>query len=53
MDRVDYGCSPANQNVVLDVAESPVTVTQGSFTVPTGPGLGVDVDEDMVRLLLT
>jgi muconate cycloisomerase len=52
MERVDYGCSPANQNVVLDVAESPVTA-QGSFTVPTGPGLGVDVDEDMVRLLLT
>jgi muconate cycloisomerase len=53
MSRVDYGCSPANQNVVQDVTESPITPTNGTFPVPTGPGLGVDVDEDMVRLLLT
>jgi muconate cycloisomerase len=53
MDRVDYGCSPANQNVIQDVTESPVTVTHGSFEVPTGPGLGVEVDEDMVQSLLT
>jgi L-alanine-DL-glutamate epimerase-like enolase superfamily enzyme len=53
MDRVDYGCSPANQGVVQDIAESPITVTGGTFEVPTGPGLGVEVDEDMVRSLLT
>jgi muconate cycloisomerase len=53
MDRVDYGCSPANQNVVQDVTESPVTVTQGSFDVPTGPGLGIEVNDEMVRSLLT
>jgi muconate cycloisomerase len=49
MDRVDYGCSPANQNVVQDITESPITPTHGTFSVPTGPGLGVEVDEDMVR----
>jgi muconate cycloisomerase len=53
MDRVDYGCSPANQNVVQDVTGAPLTAVRGSFEVPSGPGLGVEVDEDMVRSLLT
>jgi glucarate dehydratase len=51
MDRVDYGCSPANQNVVQDVTEFPLTPTDGTFPIPTGPGLGVEVDEDMVKAL--
>jgi muconate cycloisomerase len=53
MDRVDYGCSPANQNVVQDLTESPIRSIGGTFPVPTSPGLGVEVDEDMVRLLLS
>jgi muconate cycloisomerase len=51
MDRVDYGCSPANQGVVLDVSETPITLKDGVFAVPTGPGLGVNVDEGLVRSL--
>jgi L-alanine-DL-glutamate epimerase-like enolase superfamily enzyme len=51
MDRVDFGCSPANQDVTQDVSETPITVTNGQFPVPTGAGLGVEVDEGMVRLL--
>jgi len=51
MDRVDFGCSPANQGVIQDVSETPIIVTDGQFPVPTGPGLGVDVDEGMVRQL--
>jgi len=51
MERVDFGCSPANQGIVLDVTDSPVAVDRGEFAVPAGPGLGVDVDEDMVRRL--
>jgi L-alanine-DL-glutamate epimerase-like enolase superfamily enzyme len=51
MDRVDFGCSPANQGVIQDVSETPIIVTEGVFPVPTGPGLGVEVDEGMVRLL--
>lgn len=51
MDRIDYGCSPANQGVLLDVAESPIGVSNGVYEVPTGPGLGVDVDEGLVRRL--
>lgn len=53
MDRIDYGCSPANQGVVQDITETPITLTTGTFTVPTGPGLGVEVDRDIVRHLLT
>jgi muconate cycloisomerase len=51
MDRVDFGCSPANQGVVQDVTESPITATNGHFAVPTAPGLGVEVDEQMVQRL--
>jgi L-alanine-DL-glutamate epimerase-like enolase superfamily enzyme len=51
MDAVDYGCSPANQGVEQDVARIPLVVTEGTFPVPIGPGLGVDVDEDLVRAL--
>ena len=51
MDRVDFGCSPANQGVVQDVSERPIEVDNGEFTIPTGPGLGLEVDEDLVRRL--
>ena len=51
MDRIDYGCSPANQGVVLDVSETPVALNRGVFEVPTGPGLGVEVDEGMLARL--
>ena len=53
MDRIDFGCSPANQGVTQDVTDNPVTLTNGEFTVPTGPGLGVEVDEGLVRQLAT
>jgi muconate cycloisomerase len=51
MDRIDYGCSPANQGVLLDVSETPIAIEHGVFSVPTGPGLGVEVDESMVKSL--
>jgi L-alanine-DL-glutamate epimerase-like enolase superfamily enzyme len=51
MESIDYGCSPANQGVVLDVSEAPITVEGGSFPVSTAPGLGVEVDEGLVRRL--
>lgn len=51
MDRVDFGCSPANQGVVSDVAEQPIRVDRGVFTVPLGPGLGVEVDEALLAKL--
>jgi muconate cycloisomerase len=51
MERVDFGCSPANQGVVQDVSGDPITLRSGTFTVPDGPGLGFDVDEELVRRL--
>ena len=51
MDRIDFGCSPANQGVILDVSQSPIVLERGEFAVPNGPGLGVEVDEHLVRRL--
>ncbi len=51
MDRVDFGCSPANQGVVADVTEAPIRVDEGVFEVPEGPGLGVEVDEELLAML--
>jgi len=51
METVRYGCSPANQGVVVDVVEDPITVADGVFSVPAGPGLGVSVDERILRRL--
>ncbi len=53
MDRIDFGCSPANQGVVQDVTTDPITVSSGVFPVPTSPGLGVEVDRTLVTRLLT
>jgi muconate cycloisomerase len=51
MDRIDFGCSPANQGVVSDVTEEPIWVDQGVFDVPEGPGLGVHVNEELLAIL--
>ena len=52
MQSIEFGCSPANQGVITDVSHDPVTLERGVFAVPTGPGLGVEVDEDRVRSLV-
>ena len=51
MSDTRFGCSPANQTLVADICADPPTVVDGAYTVPTGPGLGVEVDEDRVRAL--
>lgn len=51
IEAIDFGCSPANQGVVLDVTESPLTVRDGVFAVPDGPGLGIEVDETILGRL--
>ncbi|HET8739439.1 MAG TPA: enolase C-terminal domain-like protein [Acidimicrobiia bacterium] len=48
MESIEFGCSPANQGVVTDVTRSPIAVMNGEFMVPDRPGLGVEVDEDLV-----
>jgi L-alanine-DL-glutamate epimerase-like enolase superfamily enzyme len=33
----------------VDILKSPIVIDNGMTRVPTGPGLGVDVDEDIVK----
>lgn len=44
MSAVDFGCSPGNQGLSGDVTTKPLTIENGHYAVPTGPGLGIDVD---------
>jgi muconate cycloisomerase len=53
MSDTAFGCSPANQGLAADVTADPLTVVDGTFALPTGPGLGVEVDEERVRSLLS
>lgn len=46
-----FGCSPANQTVAADVTHRSMRPVEGSIEVPTAPGLGIQVDEDLVRSL--
>lgn len=48
MDRIEYGCSPGNQGVVLDVSQNPISLSEGGYDVPMGPGLGIEVDQALV-----
>lgn len=34
-----------------DIVQPPITVTDGQMTVPTGPGLGLTIDEDALQAL--
>jgi len=38
-----------NTNVKFDCKTSPLKVVDGKITVPTGPGLGVDIDPDFIN----
>lgn len=49
--RLAYGCSPANQGIAADVTTQPLRVVDGSIQVPTRPGLGIEVDMDLVGAL--
>jgi muconate cycloisomerase len=51
LSGLDYGCSPGNQANAADVTTSPIRMVGGEFAIPAGPGLGVEVDEDLVREL--
>lgn len=44
MGAIDFGCSPGNQGLSGDVTTKPLTIENGHIAVPTGPGLGIDVD---------
>lgn len=46
---LDWGVSVSSQYLADDVLKAPIGFAQGHFTVPSGPGLGIEVDEAKVR----
>jgi muconate cycloisomerase len=46
---LNWGVSLSNQYLADDIISSPLEVKNGRAIVPTGPGLGITVDEDRVR----
>ena len=44
MKAIDFGCSPANQGLSEDVTSNPLRIEEGTFPVPTAPGLGIEPD---------
>lgn len=46
---VEWGVSLTNQYLADDVIRTPLAIAHGHAEVPTGPGLGVEVDEARVR----
>jgi muconate cycloisomerase len=46
---VDWGVSLSSQYLADDVVRSPLVIANGHADVPTGPGLGIEVDEARVR----
>jgi muconate cycloisomerase len=51
MTETSYGCSPSNHVLAQDVCAAPPRIADGAYTVPQAPGLGIEVDEDMVAAL--
>ncbi|MDH4293511.1 MAG: hypothetical protein OEW79_10335 [Betaproteobacteria bacterium] len=46
---LDWGVSLSSPYLADDIVDQPLRLEQGHFTVPTGPGLGIRVDEAQVR----
>jgi L-alanine-DL-glutamate epimerase-like enolase superfamily enzyme len=46
---VDWGVSLTSQYLADDVVRTPLAIANGHADVPTGPGLGVEIDEARVR----
>ncbi len=46
---VDWGVSLSSPYLADDIVTEPVALKEGHFSVPTGPGLGITIDEAKVR----
>ena len=47
--NLDWGVNPVSQYLAEDIVRKPLVPILGSIPLPSGPGLGVDIDEDLVR----
>jgi galactonate dehydratase len=50
---LSFECQPALLGTANRILTEPLEASDGSLAVPTGPGLGVTVDEDAVRSFLS
>jgi muconate cycloisomerase len=46
---LDWGVSPTSPYLAQDVLAAPLQFDAGYAVVPSGPGLGIEVDEAQVR----
>ena len=46
---VDWGVGFSSQHLTDDILKTPHVFSGGHIDVPTGPGLGIEVDEAKVR----
>ena len=46
---LDWGVSPTSPYLAEDILSRPLTFSRGHALVPSGPGLGIEVDEERVR----
>lgn len=44
LPSLDWGVSPTSQYLADDLVKEPIKVIEGHCTVPSGPGLGVEID---------
>jgi muconate cycloisomerase len=52
MANIEFPCDPTGPHLYVDdIVQSPVRYEAGCLVVPTGPGLGVEVDEAKLRAL--
>jgi len=49
LPAVDWGVGLSSPYLTDDIVKQPFTVADGHVSVPTGPGLGIEVDEAKVR----
>ena len=47
--NMDWGLSISCQYLGADIVRNPIVVADGHTTLPAGPGLGVDVDQDALE----
>ena len=46
---VDWGMSLTNTYLAEDITDDPLAVVNGYIPVPAGPGLGVQIDENLIE----
>jgi muconate cycloisomerase len=51
LPQVNWDVSVTNQYLAEDIAQNPIHIWEGHVAPPSGPGLGIEVDEERIRRL--